>query len=60
MYNDGVNEIILRRISGSPIIILFFKYYSEKRKSQFTPAVKKTLVNTDEINRANISRVFGS
>lgn len=58
MYNDGVNEIILGGLQPyyNPILQLLL----EKGKSQFTPVEKKNFVIIiDEINRANISRVFG-
>jgi 5-methylcytosine-specific restriction protein B len=58
MYNDGVNEIILGGLQPyyNPILQVLL----EKGKSQFTPVEKKNFVIIiDEINRANISRVFG-
>jgi len=58
MYNDGFNEIILGGLQPyyNPILSLLL----EKGKSQFMPVEKKNFVIIiDEINRANISRVFG-
>lgn len=58
MYNDGVNEIILGGLQPyyNPILQVLL----EKGKSQFTPVEKKNyVIIIDEINRANISRVFG-
>ncbi|MFH6971934.1 McrB family protein [Flavobacterium petrolei] len=58
MYNDGINEIILGGLQPyyNPILQVLL----EKGKSQFTPVEKKNFVIIiDEINRANISRVFG-
>jgi hypothetical protein len=58
MYNDGVNEIILGGLQPyyNPILQVLL----EKGKSQFTPVENKNFVIIiDEINRANISRVFG-
>jgi hypothetical protein len=58
MYNDGVNQIILGGLQPyyNPVLGLLL----EKGKSQFTPVEKKKFVIIiDEINRANISRVFG-
>lgn len=58
MYNDGVNDIILGGLQPyyNPILMVLL----EKGKSQFTTVEKKNFVIIiDEINRANISRVFG-
>lgn len=58
MYNDGLNNIILGGLQPyyNPILSLLL----ERGKSQFAPVEKKNFVIIiDEINRANISRVFG-
>lgn len=58
MYNDGLNEIILGGLQPyyNPILNVLL----EKGKSHFSPVEKKNFVIIiDEINRANISRVFG-
>lgn len=58
MYNDGVNEIILGGLQPyyNPILALLL----EKGKSEFTAVERKNyVIIIDEINRANISRVFG-
>src|SRR5690606_14342390 len=58
MYNSGVNDIILGGLQPyyNPILNVLL----EKGKSQLTPVEKKNyVIIIDEINRANISRVFG-
>lgn len=58
MYNSGVNDIILGGLQPyyNPILNILL----EKGKSQFAPVEKKNyVIIIDEINRANISRVFG-
>lgn len=58
MYNDGVNKIILGGLQ--PYYNPILKVLLEKGKSQFSSVEKKNFVIIiDEINRANISRVFG-
>ena len=58
MYDKGVNEIILGGLQPyyNPILDLLL----EKGKSQVTAVPRKNyVIIIDEINRANISRVFG-
>lgn len=58
MYNDGINEIILGGLQ--PYYNPILKILLENGKSQLKPVEKKNFVIIiDEINRANISRVFG-
>lgn len=58
MYDNGVNDIILGGLQPyyNPILELLL----EKGKSQVTAVPRKNyVIIIDEINRANISRVFG-
>lgn len=58
MYDNGVNDIILGGLQPyyNPILAMLL----EKGKSQLTAIERKNyVIIIDEINRANISRVFG-